>query len=959
MAILIMLALCWHVSIFSQSPQAQLGRERLLMDFGWHFAFGNAGDAGKDFRNGTGYFSYFAKAGYGDGAASKNFDDRGWRVLDLPHDWAVEEPFDPSAGYSHGYKTVGRKFPATSVGWYRKTFVIPESDLGRRIAIQFDGVYRNSIVWLNGFYLGEEHSGYSGFRYDITDYLNYGGENVIAVRVDASMEEGWFYEGAGIYRHVWLETTSPLHVAPNGIFVFSEVGNKAAGVTARTTIANDGTNNVNFDIVQSVVNQHGETIARKELKRLAISAGETVEFASLMKVSNPNLWSIETPYLYKLLTVVNSQGVAVDRCETPFGIRTLRFDPQQGFFLNGKHVTLKGTNNHQDHAGVGTAIPDALQEFRIKRLKEMGSNAYRCSHNPPTPELLDVCDRLGMLVIDENRLVGTNEEHLNLLRRMILRDRNHPSVFIWSLGNEEWSVEGNITGARIASTMQAYVRRLDPTRRTTYANSGGWGHGISTVIDVMGFNYIGNGDIDKQHAEFPDQPAMGTEETTSRSTRGVYADDTLNAHMQATDRKPGGRSMEEGFKFYAARPFLSGLFFWTGFDYRGEPHPFGWPQVASQSGIVDLCGFPKDMFYYLKSWWTEEPVLHLLPHWNWKGREGRSISVWAYTNCDEAELFLNGKSLGRKATPKNSHLEWTVSYAPGSLLARGYTNGKMAATDQVETTGEPAGIRLVPDRSSIKADGEDVSVITVQVLDSSGRIDPTSNTEIAFNLQGPGTIIGVGNGDPSSHEADNFVERVNQPSIENLKAHLFKAAEGYTEVQPDFDDSLWSTLMNNQGEYNVRAHDTLTMAVIRGSFIVSDLTNDTKITLWPKSLGEEETVYVNGHLVAKGIKRDDSVQKYVLDRAIVHSGRNIYAVVGTPLVPRFLYDNLNTDAGTIQVLTPGAKWKRKAFNGIAQVLVQSARLPGEMILTATSNGLTTALLRIQAQAAPLRPAVKE
>jgi beta-galactosidase len=561
-----------------QNSGTSTGRERILMDFGWRFAYGHAFDAGKDFNHATGYFSYFAKAGFGDGPAAKDFDDRAWRMLDLPHDWAVELPFDANASYSHGYKPIGRNFPETSIGWYRRTFTVPQSDLGRRISIEFDGIHRNSSVWVNGFFLGEEHSGYSGSQYDITDYLQYGGENVIAVRVDATIEEGWYYEGAGIYRHVWLKKTSPLHVALYGTFVTTDIVENSADITARATITNEGIRTENFYIAQIIVNANGETIARGELVPLTLEPGSSSESSSLIHIEYPLLWSLEKPYLYTLVTTLGSGSDVIDRYETPFGIRTVRFDPREGFFLNGKHVYLKGTNNHQDHAGVGTAVPDLLQEYRIKRLKEMGCNAYRCSHNPPTPELLDACDRLGMLVIDENRLMGSNAEHLDLLKRLIMRDRNHPSVIIWSIGNEEWAMERNNTGVRVASTMQTLVKHLDSTRQVTYANSG-WGLGISDVQDVIGFNYIFNGDIDKQSTDFPNQPRIGTEETTSRGTRGIYENDTANAHMMATDRKPAGRSIEEGFKFYTARPFLSGLFFWTGFDYRGEPSPFGWPQI--------------------------------------------------------------------------------------------------------------------------------------------------------------------------------------------------------------------------------------------------------------------------------------------------------------------------------------------------------------------------------------------
>ncbi len=949
-----------EIQVHAQNSPDSTGniiRERSLMDQDWRFAYGHSFDAGKDFNHGTGYFSYMTKTGYGDGPASKSFDDRTWRIINLPHDWAVELPFDFKAGYSHGYKTIGRNFPETSVGWYRKTFVIPESDLGKRISIEFDGVRRNSIVWVNGFYLGQEHSGYNNFQYDITDYLNYGGENVVAVRVDATMEEGWFYEGAGIYRHAWLEKTSPLHISPYGIFVTSELHDNNADITARTTIINQEDAETTFDIDQTILDADGKPITSGILKQLKLKAGEEKEYFSNINISNPKLWSIETPYLHKLITSIRRGNTVIDRSETTFGIRTLRFDPNEGFFLNGKHVLINGTNNHQDFAGVGAAMPDALQEFRIKRLKEMGCNAYRCSHNPPTPELLDACDHQGMLVLDENRLMGINTEYMDLLKRMIVRDRNHPCIFTWSLGNEEWTIESNVLGARIASTMKAFAHRLDSSRLVTTAIDGGCGNGTSTVLDVMGFNYLRQCDIDEYHKKFPNQPGMGTEETTSRGTRGIYVTDSVKAYLMATDRAPSGWSIEKGLQFYAARPFLAGLFFWTGFDYRGEPAPYGWPQVSSQCGIMDICGFPKDQYYYLKSWWTDEPVLHLLPHWNWKSMEGKAISVWAYSNCEEVELFLNNKSLGRKTMLKNAHLEWMVNYEPGTLLARGYKNGKEIITDKVETTSEPAVITLIPDRTSIKANGKDVSVITVQVNDPEGRCVPKACNEISFTLQGPGKIIGEGNGDPSSHEPDKFIEEISQIRIENLKAKLLSSKDNYPESAVDFNDSNWPPMTDEQGNYNVKAKDSLKTAVIRGTFSLPGLTDSTEISLWPKSLGEVQAIYINGKLIAKSIKRDDAVQKYILGHQILKKGKNIYAVVCTPLVPRYQWDNLNTDPGIIRVYLPAGIWKRRAFNGLAQVIVQSKNQAGEIKLKATSPGLSEAVTTILSNSVSLQPKV--
>jgi beta-galactosidase len=736
-------------------------RERLLMDANWRFAFGHATDRSKDFDPVRSPYDYLAKAGNGAGAAAVAFDDRGWRKLNLPHDWAVELPYSDRGSADHGYKTIGRNFPEYSVGWYRKSFAIPASDLGRHITVEFDGVFRDSQVWINGFYLGREASGYTSFVYDLTDYLNYGGNNVIAVRVDASLEEGWFYEGAGIYRHVWLTKTAPLHVAQWGTFVTAEVGDHAATVTARATIQNDSTNRASFEIEQSIQNAEGRVIVDVKQRKLALNAGASAEYAAQLKAKAPALWSPASPYLYTLITTVQAGGKVVDRYETPFGVRALRWDAKEGFFLNGQRVELKGTCNHQDHAGLGVALPDEMQSFRLKQLKKMGSNAIRTSHNPPTPELLDACDRLGMLVMDENRSMGTTPEVYSHLDRFMKRDRNHPCVILWSIGNEEWSIEGNPKGTRITADMQDHARLLDPTRRFTAAISGGWGRGTSVSIDVMGFNYFTHGDTDAYHRQFPDKPCVATEDSAAFSTRGIYVEDRPHQHLTAYDvNKPDwGTLAEASWSHYATRPYVAGLFQWVGFDYKGEETPFSWPAISSAFGILDTCGFPKDNFYYYQAWWSDHPVLHLLPHWNWPGKEGQTIAVWAYSNCEEVELFLNGASQGRQTMKRNSHLEWKVKYAPGSLLARGYTGGKEIITAKVETTGDPAVIQLTPHRAAIKADGEDVSVVTVQANDSIGRMVPTASDEIFFTITGPGKIIGVGNGDPASHEPDQYLEQ--------------------------------------------------------------------------------------------------------------------------------------------------------------------------------------------------------
>ena len=747
------------------------GRERLLADFGWRFHLGHANDVAKDFGFGRG--GAFAKSGSligGRGSVTAApFDDSAWTAVDLPHDWAVDLPFSDDRGLNaHGAKPLGRAFPETSVGWYRRTFDIPASDRGRRISLEFDGVFRDCLVILNGHYVGRNLSGYAPFRFDVTDLLTYDGKNALVVRVDATEYEGWFYEGAGIYRHVWLEKTAPLHVAHASTFVTSEV---AESGTAAVTIAFEVQHEadsapVACQVASTIVDRDGRVVATQTSTPTAIPPWGRLLFRQRADIRNASLWSIETPNLYKVITEVRAGSDVVDRHETPFGIRTVRFDADQGLFLNDKPVKIKGTCNHQDHAGVGAGLPDRLQYFRIEKLKEMGSNAYRTSHNPPTPELLDACDRLGMLVLDETRMMDSNEEGLSQLERLVRRDRNHPSVFCWSIGNEE-PEQGTERGARVAETMKRVVRDLDPTRLTTEAMNNAWGRGLSNVVDVQGYNYRGGAAapdfakaLDDYHRQHPTQPTMGTEVASTVSTRGIYANDEARGYVSAYDRNfpPWASTAEEWWSIYNARPWVAGGFVWTGFDYRGEPTPYNWPCISSHFGILDVCGFPKDLFYYYRAWWSAEPVLHLFPHWNWAGKEGQEIEVWCFTNLDRVELFVNGKSAGAQDVKKDSHLAWKVPYAPGAIEARGVANGK-PLVDRRETTGAPAKIVLAPDRVKIAGDGEDLSVVVAQIVDAAGRLVPIADNEVAFAVTGPARIIGVGNGDPSSHEPDRASKR--------------------------------------------------------------------------------------------------------------------------------------------------------------------------------------------------------
>jgi beta-galactosidase len=944
-------------NIFAQNKNDVSPREHLLMDFDWRFAFGHPFDTKKDFNTGTGYFSYLTKAAYGDGAAASNFDDRSWRKLDLPHDWAVEQPFDKSASFSHGFKAIGRNFPDASVGWYRKTFTVPKIDEGKNISIAFDGVFRNSIVWVNGFYLGTEPSGYTGFEYNISEYLNYGGENVIAVRADATMEEGWFYEGAGIYRHVWLNKTAPLHIATDGIFVTTEVKNNAADIHTQVTIINQFVTNKTVDVQQNIVDATGKTIATETIKNIKFNSYQQKDIALTIPVSNPSLWSLDDPYLYKLITTIVEDGKVFDHYETSFGIRTIRFDANKGFFLNGKNIKIHGTNNHQDHAGVGSAMPDALQEYRIKTLKDFGVNAYRCSHNPPTPELLDVCDRLGMLVIDENRLLGVSSTHFNYMKRFMLRDRNHPSIISWSIANEEWGVEGNELGAKLAITLQAFTKSIDTTRAITAAISGGWQKGISNVIDVMGVNYVGQINTDQHHVEFPNQPMWGTEEGTTRATRGIYFDDEKNQWLAAYDKKPYPNflTIEDGWKHYAARDYLAGMFIWTGFDYRGEPTPFGFPSIGSYFGMLDQCGFAKDNVYYLRSWWTGKPTLHIMPHWNWKGKEGQEIKVVAYSNCDGVELFLNKKSLGKKAMEINGHLEWQVKYVPGTLEAVGYKNGKKIITDKVETTTQPVAINLQTDKSIIKADRKSIAMITVYVADSKMLHVPDAANEITFSIQGPGKIIGVGNGDPSSLEADKYLETIKVVGIENLKEKIIDNINTVAETAEVYNDKQWQSAFKDD---RTKEFGEKTKAVVyRGNFNLPQIKANDVVSFFYNSLGKEQSIYINGKQIAVNILKSDKGNTYILDAALLHQGNNTIAITATPLLKNQPWDVVNTNPGLFQIITPAASYKRKLFSGLAQVIVQATGDAGEIIIAANTNGLKQGILKIQTTATALWPAI--
>ena len=765
-------------------------REKLLFDFDWKFQFGNSIDPAKDlgFGNGQGDF---AKTGDFEFAKVK-FDDSKWRALNLPHDWAVELPFvRDEVQNSHGYKPVGRRYPESSVGWYRRIFDIPASDAGRRITVDFDGAFRDVLIWVNGCFIGRNDNGYAPFQFNLTDFLVTGQKNCIVARVDASFGDGWFYEGAGIYRHVWLTKTDPVHLGQFESYARASLNGAASKIELGTLVQNHSTKSANASVSWKILDPKGNTVATAEAAQQSIASDGSATFTATTKLANPSLWSIESPNLYSAILTVTSGGKTVDAERHTFGIRTALFDADKGFSLNGKSLKIQGTCNHQDHAGVGAALPDRLQYFRLGVLKEMGGNAVRTSHNAPTPEWVDACDRMGMMMMCETRQMSSNAEGLAQLESMVKRFRNSPSIILWSIGNEEWQLQNELAeqGEKIGATMVRRCHELDPTRVVSAAVNGTNEKGISLAFDVIGFNY-NLAYPDGYHKKNPTKPVYGSETSSAIATRGVYSTDPLRNTVNDYDGVvPWGETAEEWWKFYGTRDWEAGGFAWTGFDYRGEPTPYGWPSINSQFGIVDMCGYPKDTFYYYKAWWGQQPSLHLFPHWNWEGREGEAIKIWAYSNLDEVELFVNGTSAGSQKVPRLGHIEWTVKYQPGVIEARGSKDGKVVLTEKRETTGDPVSIKLISDRTEIDADGEDISILRVEALDKAGRPVPTASNLIGFKVSGAGTLIGVGNGDPNCQESDKEPRR---SLFNGLAQVILQSTKEPGEIQIEAFKESWS-----------------------------------------------------------------------------------------------------------------------------------------------------------------------
>ena len=751
-------------------------------------------------------------------ASTKTFDDSSWRKLNLPHDWSIESDFGKDFPASPG----GGALPG-GLGWYRKTFSVEKSLRNRKVFIEFDGVYRNSEVWINGHFLGKRPNGYISFGYELTPFLNFGSNNVIAVKVDNSKQpNSRWYSGSGIYRNVRLLITHPVYVDQWGTYVTTPLINAdSAVISIQTTVTNAMKLAQSVGVEQSLYDANNQLVS-KISGSFMVNTGSTNKYLQNIVVKTPHLWNLEDPYLYKIVTRLTVFGIQTDEYESTVGIRSFTFDVNKGFFLNGKHVKINGVCDHHDLGALGAAVNERAIQRQLEILKGMGVNGIRTSHNPPAPELLALCDRMGFVVMDEAFDMWLKKKttydyasdfekwHKRDLVDQITRDRNHPSVFIWSIGNEvgeQWgdtpaedvdlqqanialnNKKVNLTddvklgklgkNALLTRHLVDITKSVDPTRPVTAACNGTDDKNPlfqSGALDLIGFNYH-DAEFAGITKRYPTTPFIVTESVSSLQTRGYYVNPSdsiivapkrwdvpyTNPTQQCSaydnSRAPWGSTHENNLKIVDKYDHIAGQFIWTGFDYLGEPTPYWWPSRSSFFGIIDLAGFPKDVYYLYQSEWTNKDVLHIFPHWNWK--VGDTIDVWAYYNhADEVELYLNGVSLGKRSKQGDAmHVMWRVPYAPGTLKAVSRKDGKDVLTREIKTAGEPVSIRLTADRQTIKADGNDLSFVTVELLDKDGNASPLANQLVKFNVEGNGFIAGTDNGDQNDHVSLKKPER--------------------------------------------------------------------------------------------------------------------------------------------------------------------------------------------------------
>ncbi len=726
-----------------------MSRTIINMDKDWRF---NLGDINLEEAKSHSDSYISCKSGNTVGPGGKHWNDTDWRAVDLPHDYFSESDFSHENLISHGYRTRNN-------AWYRKSFTLDPSLEGKELILCFEGTAVNAEFYFNGSLMERSFSAYTETVFNITDRVYFDGRpNVLAVYINGLATEGWWYEGAGIYRHVKLYALDKLHIAHNGVFgkpVLKKGCKNSWNVEVEVTLENSNYTPETASVRATVLD--GDTIISQNTSQIICDYAEKTVMSQRLSVSKPTRWDIDNPKLYTLKVEVLKGEKVIDVVNENIGFRTISIDADKGFFLNGRHLIIKGTCNHQDHAGVGVAVPDSVQYYRIKKLKEMGSNAYRCSHNLPNKEILDACDKLGLIVMDENRRFESRKEVLEYLDIMVRRDRNHPSIVFWSLFNEE-PLQNTDEGLKIFKRMRSVVEKLDDTRIITGAMNGS-ADGAGTAMDAVGINYNLH-HIENMRAKYPHLPLIGAENNSAVTTRGCYKSDYDKNILANYDEEvvPWGNSIRETWDFVRKHEYFAGIFVWTGFDYRGEPTPFRWPSVSSQFGIMDTCGFPKDAFYFHKACFTDKPMVHLLPHWN--HNDGETVRVMAISNCEEVELFLNGKSLGKKMSDICDNIpEWNVLYEKGRITAKAYKNGKCVAKDEQRTAGKPYAVKICADTNVIKDNGTDVAVLNVCVVDKKGIIVPNADNLIKFTVSGDGIVKGVGNGDPNSHESDILPQR--------------------------------------------------------------------------------------------------------------------------------------------------------------------------------------------------------
>lgn len=690
----------------------------------------------------------FSKGGAAKGPADASFDDSKWDTVQLPHDWVTNHGFDPEGSPNQGYKERG-------AAWYHMQFSLSEEDKNRQIQLEFEGMSCNAEIYINGTILKRSFSGYNSFSVDMTDMANFGViPNTIAIRIDATAWEGWWYEGAGIYRNVWLLKKSPVHISTDGVYIKPVKENEDQwNVALQLEAENSFEHTKEIEVTAVLCDPEGNEVGTTKMTTTV--AGYATECVTgTICVDAPTLWSPEEPALYTVKTTLSYEGKEQDYIVTDTGFRTIHLDAETGFYLNGENIKLKGFCNHQDHTGVGVAVPYSIKEYRIRLLKELGANAYRLAHNPD-PEILEICDRLGLMVMEENRTFSTAEDNVREVEGIVKRARNHPSVILYSVLNEE-PLQGTGKGRRMAGRLQAAIKSMDDTRPVLGALNGGYmeEEGAATILDAVGINY-NPARYDDFHAKFPTVPLLGSETASAFMVRGEYETDNEKHVINSYDDECAlwGNTVKEAWKAVKERPFVAGSFVWTGFDYRGEPTPFVWPSVATFFGTYDSCGFEKDACYLYKAFWKSEPIVHLASPWCERAEDGTEIRVQVITNCEEVELFRNGTSLGRKKADEYEQVEFMVPYEAGELKAVGYKDGKEAAVDVQRTATTPARLVVTTSQDQVAAGGYEAVAVNVSLVDEAGTVLPNASEMVVFSLE-DAVLLGVGNGDPNCHEAD-------------------------------------------------------------------------------------------------------------------------------------------------------------------------------------------------------------